>query len=74
MHLIRIRLASLRGPRKAALFIAKLNKADLLALQKLFEEGKMTSVIDRCCEFERVPDAMNYMGEGHARGKIVVRV
>jgi NADPH:quinone reductase-like Zn-dependent oxidoreductase len=73
-HLIGVRLASLRGPQKAALFIAKLTKEDLLLLQTLVEQGSVTPVIDRCYELNRVPEAMDYMGEGHARGKIVVRV
>jgi len=73
-HLIGVRLASLRGTRKVALFIAKLNKADLLVLQKLLVEGKITPVIDRCYELNRVPDAFNYMGEGHAKGKIIIKV
>lgn len=73
-HLFRIRLASIRGPQKAALFIAKLTKDDLVFLQKLVEEGRMSPLIDRCYELNRVPEAMNYMGEGHARGKIVIRV
>jgi NADPH:quinone reductase-like Zn-dependent oxidoreductase len=73
-HLLSIRLGSMRGTQKAALFIAKLNKEDLLLVQKLFEEGKVTAVIDRCYELNRVPEAMDYMGEGHAKGKIVVRV
>jgi NADPH:quinone reductase-like Zn-dependent oxidoreductase len=73
-HLLRIRLAPIRGPQKVALFIAKLTKDDLLFLQKLVEEGRISPLIDRCYELNRVPEAMNYMGEGHARGKIVVRV
>jgi NADPH:quinone reductase-like Zn-dependent oxidoreductase len=73
-HLIGVRLASVRGTRKVALFIAKLNKADLLVLQKLLVEGKITPVIDRCYELNRVPQAFNYMGEGHAKGKIIINV
>src|SRR2546426_3577334 len=73
-HLLGVRLASIRGTRKLAMFIAKLNKTDLLILQKLIEEGKVTPVIDRRYELSQVPDALTYMGEGHAQGKIVVRV
>ena len=73
-HLIGVRLASVGSRQKVALFIAKLNKQDLLLLQKLFEEGKVKSVIDRCYELNQVPEAFTYMGEGHAKGKIVVRV
>ncbi|TMF95044.1 MAG: NAD(P)-dependent alcohol dehydrogenase [Chloroflexi bacterium] len=73
-HLIGVRMASLRSTQKAALFIAKLNKADLLVLQRLLVEGKITPVIDRCYELNRVPDAFDYMGEGHAKGKIIINV
>jgi NADPH:quinone reductase-like Zn-dependent oxidoreductase len=73
-HLIGVRLASMRDTRKAALFIAKLNKADLLVLQKLLAEGKITPVIDRCYELNRVSEAFDYMGEGHAKGKIILNV
>ena len=73
-HLIGVRMASLRGTQKAALFIAKLNKADLVVLQKLLVEGKITPVIDRCYELNRAPEAFDYMGEGHAKGKIIINV
>jgi len=73
-HLIGVRLASIPGTRKVALFIAKLNKADLLVLQKLLMEGKIVPIIDRCYELHRVPEAFNYMGEGHAKGKIIINV
>jgi NADPH:quinone reductase-like Zn-dependent oxidoreductase len=73
-HILGVRLASVRGTRKVALFIARLNKADLLVLQKLMVEGKVTPVIDRCYELDRVREAFNYMGEGHAQGKIIINV
>jgi NADPH:quinone reductase-like Zn-dependent oxidoreductase len=73
-HLIGVRLASIGGSRKVALFIAKLNKADLLLLQALLAEGKVIPVIDRCYQLNRVPEAFNYLGEGHARGKIIISV
>jgi len=73
-HLIGVRMASLGGTRKVALFIAKLNKADLRLLQKLVTEGKIVPVIDRCYELNRVPEAFDYMGEGHAKGKIIINV
>jgi len=73
-HLIGVRLASIGGTRKVALFIAKLNKADLLVLQKLLMQGKIVPIIDRCYELHRVPEAFNYMGEGHAKGKIIINV
>jgi NADPH:quinone reductase-like Zn-dependent oxidoreductase len=71
-HVIRLRLAAVRGSRKVTFFIAKLNRADLDALRELLEAGQVTPVIDRSYELRDVPEALRYLGEGHARAKVVV--
>jgi NADPH:quinone reductase-like Zn-dependent oxidoreductase len=43
-------------------------------LRELLEAGTATPVIDRQYELSEVPEALRYLGEGHARGKIVVTV
>jgi NADPH:quinone reductase-like Zn-dependent oxidoreductase len=58
----------------AAPFLAKMNKADLVVLQELLEAGTITPVIDRRYKLSELPEALRYLGEGHARGKIVVNV
>jgi NADPH:quinone reductase-like Zn-dependent oxidoreductase len=73
-HIVKVRLASLRGSQKAVFFIAKFNKADMLALRDLLEAGKVTPVIDRRYELSEIADAFRYLGEGHAQGKIVINV
>jgi NADPH:quinone reductase-like Zn-dependent oxidoreductase len=73
-HIIGTRLASLGRSQTAKFFIAKINKEDLVVLQGLLEDGKMRSVIDKRFELSQTPDAMRYLGEGHARGKIVITV
>ena len=40
----------------------------------LLESGKVKPVIDRTYRFEQLPDAIRYIEEGHARGKVVVSV
>ena len=55
-------------------FLAKLNRDDLVVLRDLLEAGRVTPVIDRRYELSEVPDALRYLGEGHARGKIVISV
>lgn len=40
----------------------------------LLEAGKVTPMIDRCYPLGEVPDAIGYLEEGHARGKIVITV
>ena len=71
-HIVKVRLAALRGSRKVVFFIAKLTKEDMLVLRELLEAGKLTPVIDTRYEFSETADAFRHMGEGHPRGKIVV--
>src|SRR6266545_2573913 len=73
-HVIRVRLAAWRGEQKAVFFVAKLKAADLEVLRELLESGKVTPVIDRRYELSEVADAFQYLGEGHAQGKIVITV
>ena len=55
-------------------YIANVNKADLELLAGLVRAGKMRSVIDRRYPLEETGAALEYLGGGHARGKIVVTV
>ena len=74
MHILRFRLSSLFSSQRFAFFIAKLNREDLTVLGEFLSAGKLTAAIDRQYALEHVAEAMHYMGEGHARGKIVVRM
>ena len=38
------------------------------------KSGKMTPVIDRTYKFSEVPEALGYLEQGHARGKVVIAV
>ena len=73
-HVIGTRVASIGRSQTVKFFVAKINREDLLVLQELLEAGKMRSVIDRRYELSQTLDAMRYLGEGHARGKIVITV
>jgi len=55
-------------------FLAKINKEDLLVLQKLLEAGTVTPVIDRQYQLSEAAEAFRYLGAGHAQGKVVVTV
>jgi NADPH:quinone reductase-like Zn-dependent oxidoreductase len=51
------------------------NKKDQMALlRELLEAGKLTPVIDRTYPLGEVPEAIRYLEEGRARGKVVVSV
>ena len=73
-HVIGTRLASVGRSQTVKFFIAKINQEDLGFLEELLEAGKVKSVIDRRCELSQVPDAVRYLGEGHARGKVIITV
>jgi NADPH:quinone reductase-like Zn-dependent oxidoreductase len=73
-HFVKTWLGSLRSGRRFVFFIAKLNQADLMTLGALLESGQVRPVIDRCYELKETPEAMRYLGQGHAQGKIVVKV
>jgi NADPH:quinone reductase-like Zn-dependent oxidoreductase len=64
---------SVSGTKKLVPFLAKSpNAEDLVFLSKLLEGGKVTPVIDRRYPLAEVPDALRYLGKGHARGKVVI--
>jgi NADPH:quinone reductase-like Zn-dependent oxidoreductase len=54
--------------------VSKPNKADLQFLKELIEDGRVTPVIDRTYPLSAVPDAIRYLHEGRARGKLVIKV
>jgi len=49
-------------------------REDLLFLKELIEAGKVTPVIERTYPLSEAPEAIRYLEEGHARGKIVITV
>ncbi|RLT37679.1 MAG: NAD(P)-dependent alcohol dehydrogenase [Chloroflexi bacterium] len=50
------------------------NRKDLLAITELCESGKIVPVIDRRYPLHEVPQALRYVGEGRAKGKVVITV
>ncbi len=58
--------------QKFVMFIARLSKEDLSIMGELMATGKVTPVIDRRYRLSEVPEAIRYLEEGHARGKIVI--
>jgi NADPH:quinone reductase-like Zn-dependent oxidoreductase len=54
------------------MFLASSNKEDLVTLKRLAESKTVTPVIDRAYPLSELPEAIRYLEEGHARGKVVV--
>jgi NADPH:quinone reductase-like Zn-dependent oxidoreductase len=60
--------------QKVIVLFANLNPEDLDALRDLMQAGKITPVIDRRYALSEVPEAIRYLEQGHARGKVVIKV
>jgi NADPH:quinone reductase-like Zn-dependent oxidoreductase len=73
-HVVGVRLASLGASQKVVFYVASFKREDLLVLQQLLESRKVTPVIDRQYQLAEVPAALGYLGEGHARAKVVITV
>lgn len=65
---------SLIGGKTMGMVAAKPNQEDLMILKELLEAGKVVPVIDRQYPLIEVPEALRYLEEGHARGKVVIAV
>jgi NADPH:quinone reductase-like Zn-dependent oxidoreductase len=48
------------------------NKEDMNFLEELFESGAVRPVIDKRCPLDRVPEALTYLENGLALGKVVI--
>ncbi len=58
--------------KKISSFIAKINPKDLTTVHELLKTGKVKPVIDRTYPLRETAEALRYLGEGHAKGKIIV--
>ena len=71
-HVIKMKLASLRSSRKVVFFVASFKREDFMALKDLLETGKVKPFVERTYPLTQIADAMQYLGTGHAQGKIVL--
>jgi NADPH:quinone reductase-like Zn-dependent oxidoreductase len=73
-HIGATKLASLPGRRRAVFYIAKFNSPDLVVLADMLETGAVKPVVERRYALGETADALRYLGEGHAQGKVVITV
>ena len=67
-------LISMIGNKKMGILSSMPNKKDLVFIKELLEAGKVRPVIDRRYPLSELPEAIRYLEEGHARGKVVISV
>lgn len=62
------------GSKKMYSLAAKSNQMDFEFIAKLAEDGKIKPIIEELYSLDKTADAMRYLSEGHAKGKIVINV
>lgn len=67
-------LLSLFVSQKLTMFLAKGSKTDMSIMGGLIEAGKVQPVIGRRYSLSEVPDAIQHLEEGHARGKLIINM
>jgi NADPH:quinone reductase-like Zn-dependent oxidoreductase len=55
-------------------YITTSNQADLKFLSDLVAEGKVTPFVEKTYSLDQTADALRYFEEGHARGKLVIKI
>jgi NADPH:quinone reductase-like Zn-dependent oxidoreductase len=73
-YLVGVLVSSWFVSQNVAFFVASIRTDDLIALKELIEANKVTPVIDRRYRLNEAAEAIRYMREGHARGKVVIIV
>ncbi|HEX9096057.1 MAG TPA: NAD(P)-dependent alcohol dehydrogenase [Candidatus Dormibacteraeota bacterium] len=71
-RLIKAKLSFAFVSQSVRTFIASSTQQNLVALSELVEAGKVTPVIDRTYPLSETRQAIGYVGQGHARGKVVI--
>jgi len=69
---IRARVLSRFVSQNLVMFLTKRSQEDLALMHELMRAGKVTPVIDRSYTLSEVGEAIRYLEEGHARGKVVI--
>lgn len=70
----KVKLGSIGHRQAMSVMTAKNSKDDFLVLEQMLESGDIRPVIDREYPLSKAPDAIRYLEEGHAQGKVIVTV
>ena len=72
VRLVAALVLSQSANRRVLTFLARPNKEDLAIMRQLMATGKVRPVIDRQYRLSEVPEAIRYLEQRHAHGKVVI--
>jgi NADPH:quinone reductase-like Zn-dependent oxidoreductase len=58
----------------AKMYLANPDFKELDFISGLIDQGKLRPVIDKTYPFQKIPEAVEYIGKGHAHGKVVITI
>lgn len=73
-HIVGTKLKSIGRGHTVKFFVAKVGTDDLNQLAGMMQAGRLRSVIDRRFGLGDATEALRYLGEGHAHGKITIGI
>jgi NADPH:quinone reductase-like Zn-dependent oxidoreductase len=73
-RILQLMLKSMTGAKNMRLVVANANQKDLLFIKELMIARKVRSIIDKRYPLSETAEALRYLEEGHARGKVVISV
>jgi len=73
-RIFQLMFISMTGAKNMGLIVGKMSQKDLLFITGLINAGKVKSIIDKRYPLNETAEALRYLEEGHARGKVVITV
>jgi len=73
-YILKIKLSTLGASQKVTFFMAQFSREDLSILREMIEVGKVKPIVDRVYPLAETAEAMRYLGTGHAKAKIVLKI
>ncbi|MCK4816152.1 zinc-binding dehydrogenase, partial [bacterium] len=73
-RIFQLMFISMTGVKNMGLMVANVNQKDLLFIKEFLEVSKVRSIIDKCYPLKETAEALRYLEEGHASGKVVITV
>ena len=73
-RMLQLMFMSMTGVKNMKLMVAKISQKDLLVMIELIHAGKVKSIIDKRYPLAETAEAIRYLEDGHARGKVVITV